>query len=139
MAATSRSRKTLITENSAALRSVWHHNDLVVIDSGALPLEDVFKLICEGENLPVIAEEELQSLRARSMLHCVCLKPYNSRSMVSCSQCGEWYHTYCVKLHWRTEAYVCSACCPAESSPHIDPLKSMELKTPLLSHRRPGQ
>lgn len=63
----------------------------------------------------------MQSLRARSMLHCVCLKPYNSRSMVSCSQCGEWYHTYCVKLHWRPEAYVCSACCPvAESSPKID-------------------
>ncbi|XP_013611381.1 PREDICTED: lysine-specific demethylase 5D isoform X2 [Brassica oleracea var. oleracea] len=109
----------------------------VVTDSGALALEGVFELISEGENLPVIAEEELQSLRARSMLHCVCLKPYNSRSMVCCGQCGEWYHTYCVKLHWRPEAYVCSACCPvAESSPQIDPLRSMEPKTPSLNHRR---
>ncbi|KAH0857217.1 hypothetical protein HID58_085478, partial [Brassica napus] len=109
----------------------------VVTDSGALALEGVFELISEGENLPVIAEEELQSLRARSMLHCVCLKPYNSRSMVSCSQCGEWYHTYCVKLHWRPEAYVCSACCPvAESSPKIDLPRSMEPKTPSLNHRR---
>lgn len=32
----------------------------VVTDSGALALEDVFELISEGENLPVIAEEELQ-------------------------------------------------------------------------------
>ncbi|KAJ4877103.1 transcription factor jumonji (jmjC) domain-containing protein [Raphanus sativus] len=109
----------------------------VVTDSGALALEDVFELISEGENLPVIAEEELQALRARSMLHCVCLKPYNSRFMVSCSQCGEWYHTYCVKLHWRPEAYVCFACCPpAESSPKNDPSRSMEPKTPSLDHRR---
>ncbi|KAF2539768.1 hypothetical protein F2Q68_00019424 [Brassica cretica] len=109
----------------------------VVTDSGALALEGVFELISEGENLPVIAEEELQSLRARSMLHCVCLKPYNSRSMVSCSQCGEWYHTYCVKLHWRPEAYVCSACCPvAESSPKIDLPRLIEPKTPSLNHRR---
>lgn len=32
----------------------------VVTDSGALALEEVFELISEGENLPVIAEEELQ-------------------------------------------------------------------------------
>ncbi|KAF8116143.1 hypothetical protein N665_0020s0007 [Sinapis alba] len=109
----------------------------VVIDSGALPLEDVHELISEGENLPVHAEEELQSLRARSMLHCVCRKPYNSRSMVSCSQCGEWYHTYCVKLHWRPEAYVCSACCPlAKSTPQIDTPRLMEPETPPLNHRR---
>ncbi|ESQ29025.1 hypothetical protein EUTSA_v10023217mg [Eutrema salsugineum] len=109
----------------------------VVTDSGALALEDVFELISEGENLPVHAEEELQSLRARSMLHCICLKPYNSRSMVSCTQCGEWYHTYCVKLHWRPEAYVCSACCPvAESTPQIDPPRSGDLETPSLNHRR---
>lgn len=70
----------------------------------------------------------MQALRARSMLHCVCLKPYNSRFMVSCSQCGEWYHTYCVKLHWRPEAYVCFACCPpAESSPKNDPSRFVSL------------
>ncbi|CAL9237595.1 unnamed protein product [Arabidopsis halleri] len=109
----------------------------VVTDSGALALEDVFELISEGENLPVHAEQELQSLRARSMLHCICLKPYNSRSMVSCSQCGEWYHTYCLKLHWRPKAYVCSACCPlAESTPLIDPARAKEPETPSLNQRR---
>uniref|UniRef100_A0A1J3CNL6 Multicopy suppressor of chk1 protein 1 n=1 Tax=Noccaea caerulescens TaxID=107243 RepID=A0A1J3CNL6_NOCCA len=106
----------------------------VVTDSGALALEDVYELISEGENLPVHAEEELQALRARSMLHCVCRKPYNSRSMVSCSQCGEWYHTYCVKLHWKPKAYVCSACCPV--TPQIDAPRSMEPETPSLNHRR---
>ncbi|CAE5962301.1 unnamed protein product [Arabidopsis arenosa] len=109
----------------------------VVTDSGALALEDVVELISEGENLPVHAEQELQSLRARSMLHCICLKPYNSRSMVSCSQCGEWYHTYCLKLHWRPKAYVCSACCPlAESTPLIDPARAKEPETPSLNQRR---
>uniref|UniRef100_A0A1J3J9J7 Multicopy suppressor of chk1 protein 1 n=1 Tax=Noccaea caerulescens TaxID=107243 RepID=A0A1J3J9J7_NOCCA len=106
----------------------------VVTDSGALALEDVYELISEGENLPVHAEEELQALRARSMLHCVCRKPYNSRSMVSCSQCGEWYHTHCVKLHWKPKAYVCSACCPV--TPQIDAPRSMEPETPSLNHRR---
>jgi len=109
----------------------------VVTDSGALALEDVFELISEGENLPVHAEQELQSLRARSMLHCICLKPYNSRSMVSCSQCGEWYHTYCLKLHWRPKAYVCSACCPlAETTPQIDPARATEPERPSLNQRR---
>ncbi|CAH2048157.1 unnamed protein product [Thlaspi arvense] len=109
----------------------------VVTDSGALALEDVLELISEGENLPVHAEQELQSLRARSMLHCICLKPYNSRFMVSCSQCGEWYHTYCVKLHWRPEVYVCSACCPvAESTLQTDPPRSIEPETPSQNRRR---
>ncbi|XP_010418373.1 PREDICTED: lysine-specific demethylase 5A-like isoform X1 [Camelina sativa] len=109
----------------------------VVTDSGALALEDVFELISEGENLPVHPEQELQALRARSMLHCICLKPYNSRSMVSCNQCGEWYHTYCLKLHWRPEAFVCSACCPvAESSPQIDPARSMEPETQSRNQRQ---
>ncbi|EOA34589.1 hypothetical protein CARUB_v10022146mg [Capsella rubella] len=109
----------------------------VVTDSGALALEDVFELISEGENLPVHPEQELQSLRARSMLHCICLKPYNSRSMVSCNQCGEWYHTYCLKLHWRPKVYVCSACCPlAESTPQIDPARSTEPETQSQNQRR---
>lgn len=134
--------------------SYWFYLQ-VVTDSGALALEHVLELIAEGVNLPVHAEQELQvkyemnvnkaqhitlllpkpvclswlinlqALRARSMLHCICRKPYNSRSMVSCSQCGEWYHTYCVKLHWRPKVYVCSACCPplAESTPQIHPAR----------------
>ncbi|KAL1192038.1 Lysine-specific demethylase JMJ17 [Cardamine amara subsp. amara] len=110
----------------------------VVTDSGALALEDVLELISEGENLPVNAEQELQALRARSMLHCICRKPYKSRFMVSCSQCGEWYHTFCVKLHWRPKAYVCSACCPplVEFTPQIDPARSTEPETSSLNQRR---
>ncbi|KAL9434409.1 hypothetical protein AB3S75_029115 [Citrus x aurantiifolia] len=89
----------------------------VVLDSGALSLDKVFELIAEGENLPVYLEKELKSLRARSMLYCICRKPYDEKAMIACYQCDEWYHVDCVKLLSVPEIYICAACKPqAEES-----------------------
>lgn len=89
----------------------------VVLDSGALSLDKVFELIAEGENLPVYLEKELKSLRARSMLYCICRKPYDEKAMIACYQCDEWYHIDCVKLLSAPEIYICAACKPqAEES-----------------------
>ncbi|XVF51494.1 hypothetical protein PTKIN_Ptkin04bG0189600 [Pterospermum kingtungense] len=84
----------------------------VAADSGALGLDGVFELIAEGESLPVCLKKELELLRARSMLHCICRKPYDERSMIACGQCGEWYHIKCVRLVSPPKVYICAACMP---------------------------
>ncbi|XP_010255404.1 PREDICTED: lysine-specific demethylase 5B isoform X2 [Nelumbo nucifera] len=92
----------------------------VAMDSGALGLDKVFKLITEGENLPVYFEKELKLLRARSALHCICRKPYDQRAMIACNRCDEWYHFDCVNLHPPPpKTYLCPACepCSEEAMP----------------------
>ncbi|CAL9030117.1 unnamed protein product [Prunus brigantina] len=84
----------------------------VAADSGALPLGKVFELVLEGENLPVRMEKELKLLKTRSMLYCICRKPYDQRAMIACDQCDEWYHFDCLKLRSAPEVYICPACEP---------------------------
>lgn len=102
----------------------WHkletikHNGLqwatkaktVSVDSGALELHKVFDLIAEGENLPVHFDKELKLLRERSMLYCICRKPYDQRPMIACDKCDEWYHFDCIKLSSAPKNYICPAC-----------------------------
>ncbi|KAL3362286.1 hypothetical protein AABB24_014924 [Solanum stoloniferum] len=61
----------------------------VSTDGGALGLDKVFELITEGENLPVSCEKELKLLRDRSMLYCICRRPYDQRPMIACDKCDE--------------------------------------------------
>ncbi|KAF5729995.1 lysine-specific demethylase 5B isoform X2 [Tripterygium wilfordii] len=84
----------------------------VARDSGALVLDEVFELITEVENLPVHLDRELKWLRARTMLYCICRKPYDEMTMIACDQCNEWYHIACVKLHSPRKVYICGACRP---------------------------
>ncbi|KAE8672486.1 lysine-specific demethylase 5A-like isoform X2 [Hibiscus syriacus] len=86
--------------------------DKVAADSGALGLDGVYELITEGESLPVCLRNELEVLRVRSMLHCICRKPYEKKTMIVCSQCEEWYHVRCVKLTFTPKVYICAACMP---------------------------
>ncbi|CAN1778041.1 Lysine-specific demethylase JMJ17 [Linum perenne] len=80
-------------------------------DGGALPLDKVFELISELENLPVILEEELKLLSARSMLYCICRTPLDNRPTITCTKCEELYHRECIKLvHPRQKVYICPAC-----------------------------
>ncbi|KAB1200329.1 Lysine-specific demethylase 5A [Morella rubra] len=91
----------------------WAENaKKVAADSGALSLDKVFELIREGESLPVSIEKEMKLLRARSMLYCICRKPYDQRAMIACDQCDEWYHFDCIKLHSLPKVYICPACKP---------------------------
>ncbi|KAL3833496.1 hypothetical protein ACJIZ3_008232 [Penstemon smallii] len=83
-------------------------------DSGVLELDRVFKLISEGENLPVSFKKELELLRDRSMLYCICRRPYDKRPMIACDECDEWYHFDCVKISSTPETYICPACNPKE-------------------------
>ncbi|KAJ8766205.1 hypothetical protein K2173_021722 [Erythroxylum novogranatense] len=93
--------------------SVWADQaKKVAIDSGALALDKVFDLIFEGENLAVCFSEELELLKARSMLYCICQKPYDDRAKVMCIRCSEWYHVDCVKILCPLEVFVCAACDP---------------------------
>ncbi|KAL5994352.1 hypothetical protein ACLOJK_024401 [Asimina triloba] len=85
----------------------------VAMDCGAVELEEVFELIVEGENLPILFEKELKLLRARSVLYCICRKPYDQRAMIACDRCDEWYHFDCINLREPTpKTYICPACRP---------------------------
>ncbi|KAF8769060.1 hypothetical protein HU200_006983 [Digitaria exilis] len=85
----------------------------VTCDSGELALDLVYGLIVEGENLSVHVEEELKLLRDRSVLYCICRKPYDNRAMIACDQCDEWYHFDCINLHGPPpETFFCPACHP---------------------------
>ncbi|CAN4077732.1 unnamed protein product [Withania somnifera] len=86
----------------------------VSTDGGALGLDKVFELITEGENLPVSCEKELKLLRDRSMLYCICRRPYDQRPMIACDKCDEWYHFDCINLSSLPKIYICPACCCVE-------------------------
>ncbi|CAK9184600.1 unnamed protein product, partial [Ilex paraguariensis] len=82
----------------------------VSVDSGALGLDKVFELMMEGENLTIQFDKELKLLRDRSMLYCICRKPYDQRAMIACDKCDEWYHFDCIKLSLPPKIYFCPAC-----------------------------
>ncbi|KAF7810274.1 lysine-specific demethylase rbr-2 [Senna tora] len=117
----------------------------VAVDSGSLSLDKVFELIAEGENLPVDVEQELKMLRTRSMLHCICRKPFDPRRMIACHQCDEWYHFDCMKLPCSQLVYICPACNPcSEEMPtasldqdRLTSAKFEEPKTPSPRHTNP--
>uniref|UniRef100_A0A2N9J2S4 Zinc finger PHD-type domain-containing protein n=1 Tax=Fagus sylvatica TaxID=28930 RepID=A0A2N9J2S4_FAGSY len=95
----------------------------VAADSGSLSLDKVFDLIMEGESLPVYLEKEIELLRERSMLYCICRKPYDQRAMIACDQCDEWYHFDCIKLLSPPKVYICPACKPQQdlsATPSVD-------------------
>ncbi|PVH47195.1 hypothetical protein PAHAL_4G000400 [Panicum hallii] len=85
----------------------------VECDSGELALDLVYGLIAEGENLCVNFEKELKLLRDRSVLYCICRKPYDNRAMIACDQCDEWYHFDCINLLGPPpDTFFCPACHP---------------------------
>uniref|UniRef100_A0A0A9FSZ9 JMJ909 n=1 Tax=Arundo donax TaxID=35708 RepID=A0A0A9FSZ9_ARUDO len=85
----------------------------VAFDSGELALDLVYGLIIEGENLSIHVEKELKLLRDRTVLYCICRKPYDNRAMIACDQCDEWYHFDCINLLGPPpETFFCPACCP---------------------------
>ncbi|KAK9144894.1 hypothetical protein Sjap_004797 [Stephania japonica] len=106
----------------------------VACDSGALGLDEVFELIAEGEDLPVCVEKEIKLLRDRSVLYCICRKPYDQRAMIACDSCDEWYHFDCVNLQGPLpKTYMCPACTPLagdmlNSSPTVEKEESMDGK-----------
>ncbi|KAL6544030.1 hypothetical protein OROGR_010527 [Orobanche gracilis] len=84
----------------------------VSMDGGVLGLDKVFELIWEGQSLPVSCEKELKLLRDRSMLYCICRRPYDHRAMIACDKCDEWYHFDCIKISSAPKIYICPACDP---------------------------
>ncbi|KAF8412259.1 hypothetical protein HHK36_000220 [Tetracentron sinense] len=111
----------------------------VTLDSGALGLDEVFKLVTEGENLPVHFEKELKLLRDRSVLYCICRKPYDHRAMIACDQCDEWYHFDCINLHATpAKTYICPACEPlTEELLPLSPLMNLEKRSSGATHGEP--
>ncbi|XP_020527065.1 lysine-specific demethylase 5B isoform X1 [Amborella trichopoda] len=102
----------------------------VASDYGLLELDKVFQLITEGENLPIHFEKELELLRARSVLYCICRKPYDQRAMIACDRCNEWYHFDCINLQEPApEEFFCPACRPL-------PIEEFACPTPSKDHER---
>ncbi|XP_042381828.1 lysine-specific demethylase 5B-like isoform X1 [Zingiber officinale] len=96
----------------------------VASDSGKLALSEVYKLIIQGEDLPLHFEKELKLLRERTLLYCICRMPNDQRAMIACDQCDEWYHFECVNLHEPPpKTFYCPACQPtngvAVSLPYV--------------------
>lgn len=107
----------------------------------------MYGLIIEGESLTVHVEKELkvhavhclihdcwgvvlvlfytnriplQLLLDRSVLYCICRKPYDNRAMIACDQCDEWYHFDCIKLHGPPpKTFYCPACRPNNGGEYI--------------------
>ncbi|KAK8945425.1 putative lysine-specific demethylase ELF6 [Platanthera guangdongensis] len=85
----------------------------VASDSGEFALSRVFELMNEGEILPVKFDDEMELLRKRSILYCICRKPDDRRPMIACDQCDEWYHFDCLNLREEPrKAFFCPACKP---------------------------
>ncbi|KAG9441229.1 hypothetical protein H6P81_017083 [Aristolochia fimbriata] len=88
----------------------------VAADFGSLGLDEVCKLIQEGESLPIYFEKELKLLRIRSELYCICRKPYDHRPMIACDRCDEWYHFDCINLvDPSPRTFICAACKPSDT------------------------
>ncbi|KAL6547914.1 hypothetical protein OROHE_009619 [Orobanche hederae] len=103
----------------------------VSVDGGVLGLDKVFELIWEGESLPVSCEKELKLLRDRSMLYCICRRPYDRRAMIACDKCDEWYHFDCIKISSAPKIYICPACDPR-------PRETMSSSAPTIVERSNG-
>ncbi|KAL1556835.1 lysine-specific demethylase rbr-2-like isoform X1 [Salvia divinorum] len=110
----------------------------VSADGGVLGLDRVFALIFDGESLPVSCVKELKLLKDRSMLYCICRRPYGQRAMIACDKCDEWYHFDCVKISSPPKFYICPACnpCPDGDMPPsvpaaLDRCSAEEPHTPL--------
>ncbi|KAH6777584.1 transcription factor jumonji domain-containing protein [Perilla frutescens var. frutescens] len=106
----------------------------VSADGGVLGLDRVFELILKGECLPVSCEKELKLLRDRSMLYCICRKPYDQRAMIACDKCDEWYHFDCVKISSAPKIYTCPACnpCPNGETPPSAALTAQDRRVTLM-------
>ena len=84
----------------------------------------------------------VQLLKDRSMLYCICRKPYDQRAMIACDKCDEWYHFGCMKLRSTPKVYICPACEPlAETLPTSSVVpctdaKFVEPKTPSPKHTK---
>ncbi|XP_064180518.1 PHD finger protein 3-like [Anguilla rostrata] len=90
----------------------------------SLPLEEPPLFI--PDNAPTVKQEE-DSIDSETVWdptkHCIfCKKPHNSRFMVGCGRCDDWFHGECVgldlakaqKMEQEDQEYVCLKCCAEE-------------------------
>ncbi|XP_073385841.1 lysine-specific demethylase JMJ17 isoform X3 [Physcomitrium patens] len=117
----------------------------VMGDEGVASLEDVEDLIAEGERLSVSVSEELSGLRRRSVVYCICRKPYDEEeAMIACDQCREWYHYGCLGLaeperseggslgELENAEYVCPDC---EQSQHVGVAEAHGMEIPCMTSK----
>ena len=52
---------------------------------------ELFPFVCERRSRKVMMKQKVD-------VYCTCRIPEMGESMVECSRCAEWYHTFCVNV-----------------------------------------
>ena len=64
--------------------------------------------------------------------YCLCKRPYKGEIMLGCLICEEWYHPYCVGIHYKEESdlnkivFFCEKCKSNNDKEYLECFKKVE-------------
>lgn len=105
-------------------------------------------LMHEASSLPLLVTEEIEVLKDKSKLYCLCYRPYDEqRPMLGCDLCSDWFHYECVGLQppghdgpgAEDHLFECPACCRRQSKPYEATLPEASLRALMETNDNKGQ